>query len=445
MTLYQNRNVRIRTRYVALAFGIGLLACVIILTRQPSSPKLACPEKPSFEQTTEALRACLDANASTEDVERLLQAWGRMAPDWGGVSQANVLPGRGQEIIIRYHADLESVKWDPQGKLIVMQRDAKHWRAVFDASDIEVENWDNWRYDIIQATDATGDGLDDLLVELVHSNGMRTVRSYVILLTAHQNDGPFALRVALLEETTLTHPSLNFVGTGQRKTIRVVVPMYASQTAAITRTFSFDGDSFTLVGEVINPEASTTSATTPDGAQWYAFDTFEGEGGSPLYSPNLGLYRVQGDQVSHFDVPDTIRTLAAAPDGSLYVGAGCGVLRYRANELETLADVSCDHSSFSGAFFPFDIAFAENGDVWVGGIHGLARFDGATWTEYDVRARRILVAPDGSLWTEGWDGSANPPGRCFTHVTGDTWTAYAYVDDLPVSEGLRERIHELRH
>jgi hypothetical protein len=265
------------------------------------------------------------------------------------------------------------------------------------------------------------------------------------LLTAHPNDGPFALRVALLEETTLTHPSFSFVGTGRRKAIRAVVPMYVSQTAAITRTFAFDGHAFTLAGEVLNPGASTTSATTPDGAQWYAFDTFEGGGGSLLYSPNLGLYRVRGEQVSHFDVPDTIRALATAPDGSLYVGAGCGVLRYRAGELETLADISCDHSSFSGAFFPFDFAFAGNSDVWVGGIHGLACFDGAAWTEYDVRARRILIAPDGSLWAEGWDGSSNPPGRCFTHVTGDTWVTYAYADDLPVSEDLRERIYELRY
>jgi hypothetical protein len=98
----------------------------------------------------------------------------------------------------------------------------------FDASDIEVENWDNWRYDILQATDATGDGLDDLLVELVFSNGLRSVRSYVVLFTAHQNDGPFALRVVLLEETTFTRATCRFVGTGQCQAVQCVVPLYAS-------------------------------------------------------------------------------------------------------------------------------------------------------------------------------------------------------------------------
>jgi hypothetical protein len=445
MTRYRNQNTHVRARHLALVLGIGLLAGFIILTRQPSPPRLSCPEKPPFEQTTQALGACLDANASTEDVERLLRAWGRIAPGWGGVSQADVLPGQGQEIIVRYHADLENVTWDPQGRLFVMQRDAKRWRAVFDASDVKVTNWDNWRYDILQIADATGDGLDDLLVELVYSNGLHSARSYVILLIAHPNDGPLALRAALVQETTLTRPTCGFVSADQRQAIQCVVPLYASQTTAITRTFAFDGHAFTLAGEALKPGASTTSATTPDGAQWYAFDTFDGGGGSPLYSPKLGLYRVQGEQVLHFDVPNTIRALEVAPDGSLYVGAGCGVLRYRADELETLADVSCDDSSFAGHLFPFDIAFGGNGDVWVGGIHGLARFDGATWTQYDVRARRILVAPDGSLWAEGWDGSGNPPRCCFTHVTGDTWATYAYADDLPVSDDLRDKIYELRY
>ncbi len=193
-------------------------------------------------------------------------------------------------------------------------------------------------------------------------------------------------------------------------------------------------------------EPSTTIAScavTPDGSLWYAFDEFDDLGGSSPYSQNLGLYRSKDGQVSILDIPGTIRVLKVAPDGSLYVGGGCGVLRYRMDEWETLANVDCEHSSFDGRVFPFDIAFAENGDVWAGGVHRLARFDGTTWTEYDIKARRILVAPDGSLWAEGWDGRANS-NCCFTHPTGNTWVTFTYSAILPVSEDLLQRIHELR-
>lgn len=189
-------------------------------------------------------------------------------------------------------------------------------------------------------------------------------------------------------------------------------------------------------------KAITSSAVTPDGSLWYAFDEFDDVGGSAPYSQNLGLYRLKDGQVSHFDIPGTIRVLEAAPDGSLYVGAGCGVLRYGRDRWETLANVDCERSSFAGPMFPFAFAFAENGDVWVGGVHRLARFDGTTWTEYDVRARRILVAADGSVWAEGWDGRANS-ACCFTHIAGSTAVTYTYSATLPVSEDLLKRIREL--
>ena len=191
------------------------------------------------------------------------------------------------------------------------------------------------------------------------------------------------------------------------------------------------------------PNTTITSwAVTPDGSLWYAFDEFDGIGGSPPYSQNLGLYRSKNGQVSLFDIPGTIRVLEVAPDGSLYVGAGCGVLRYGMDKWETLANVDCEHSSFANPMVPFDIAFADNGDAWVGGVYSLARFDGKTWTEYDINARRILVAPDGSLWAEGWDGIANSD-CCFTHVTGNTWVTYTHSASLPVSQELLERIYEL--
>jgi hypothetical protein len=190
--------------------------------------------------------------------------------------------------------------------------------------------------------------------------------------------------------------------------------------------------------------AITSFAATPDGALWYAFDDFDDGGGAPPGSPYHGLYRSQDRQLSRFDVPGAIRVLAVAPDGSLYIGAGRGVMRYVDGVLQTLIDVTRGQDSFSRGFVPYDIAFTQDGDVWVGGVYSLARFDGETWTQYDVNVRRLLVAPDGSLWGEGWDGVAGS-GCCFVHFAGDTWVTYTHSAVLPVSQDLLGDIHELRN
>jgi len=183
--------------------------------------------------------------------------------------------------------------------------------------------------------------------------------------------------------------------------------------------------------------------TTPDGVLWYALDKFDDIGGSPPSSQHYGLYRSQDGQVSHLNIPCTIRVLAVAPDGSLYIGAGRGVLRYAGGRLETLADVEHGPETNLRGFFPFGIAFTPEGDVWVGGVHSLARYDGSTWTQYDVPVRRLFVAPDGSLWGEGWDGVVGS-GCCYVHVTGDRWVTYTHSAALPVSRELLSDIHRLR-
>lgn len=65
----------------------------------------------------------------------------------------------------------------------------------------------------------------------------------------------------------------------------------------------------------------TSSAVTPDGSLWYAFDTFDGLGGSPPGSQNHGLYRRLSGEILHYDIPATIRVLEVAPDDSLYIYA----------------------------------------------------------------------------------------------------------------------------
>ena len=130
----------------------------------------------------------------------------------------------------------------------------------------------------------------------------------------------------------------------------------------------------------------TSSAVTPGGSLWYALDQFDDVGGSPPYSQNYGLYRLQDGQVSHYDIPGTIRVLKVAPDGSLYVGAGWGVLRHHSGNWETLLNLECCQRDLLETLAPLDIAFTDGGDVWVGGAHNLGRFDGERWTEYDMGA-----------------------------------------------------------
>ena len=175
--------------------------------------------------------------------------------------------------------------------------------------------------------------------------------------------------------------------------------------------------------------AITSSAVTPEGSLWYAFDEFDAFGGSPPYSQNMGLYRLEDGQVTHFDIPATIRVLEVAPDGILYVGAGCGVLRYREGTWETLLDLDCGHRTAVTKLFPLDIAFTD-GDVWVGGAHSLARYDGKTWEEYEIPALRIAVARDGTVWASGWDGRANSD-CCLTHLSGDEWITYTWTANVP--------------
>lgn len=453
---FHHRNARIGLSYIVLTFAVGVLVCVIVLALRSSSQTqspVSCSKEPSFEQTTRWLTDCLGATASAEDIERMLVAWGRIAQgrntDWGGVSQAYLLPDGKPQLVIRYYPDSvisKNAYWDPQGKLVVMQRDAQHWRVVFDASTLKIERADGaiephtWKYGLLSTGDVTGDGLDDLLVELLYSNGTHLTVRYITVLTTHPDRDRSELHVAFLQKANSAGPMdhYRFVEAEGTPVLQSVVSLRSNDEIAITRTFSFEGDSFTLARQAIDPRLCRSQAAMPDGSLWCAFD--EPYDTEPFSSP-AGLYRAKDGQVSHVNIAALIHTLKVAPDGTLYVGAGRGVLRYRMDQWEIIA--SLDGHELDHALYPTDIAFAGNGDVWVAGIFGLARFDGKTWTQYDVQAMRLLVVPDGSLWTRGWDGHSDSD-CCFTHVTGNTWVTYTYSATLPVSEDLLKRIRELR-
>ena len=175
----------------------------------------------------------------------------------------------------------------------------------------------------------------------------------------------------------------------------------------------------------------TTSVMMPDNSLWYAFDEFDAIGGSPPYSQNQGLYRLKDGLITHFDIPATIRVLEVAPDGHLYVGAGCGVMRFRDESWETLLELDCSRRTSVTKLRPLAITFTEDRTVWVGGAFSLVSYDGESWTEYDIPAARVVVATDGTIWTRGWDGWANSD-CCLTHITGTQWITYTWTSDVPV-------------
>jgi sugar lactone lactonase YvrE len=144
-------------------------------------------------------------------------------------------------------------------------------------------------------------------------------------------------------------------------------------------------------------------------------------------------------RVTHYQVPGNIHVLAAAPDGSLLVGAGCGVWRFRDSLVESLLDISCDRSGLVEKLRPLDIVFGDDGLIWVGGALSLASYDGETWQEYYVPSVQIAIDPDGSIWTHGWDGRAGSQ-YCITHISASGMLTYSWSADIPASAWILDEL-----
>ena len=181
--------------------------------------------------------------------------------------------------------------------------------------------------------------------------------------------------------------------------------------------------------------AVITSVVMPDTSLWYAFDHFDDIGGVPPDAVNQGLYRLKDDEVSHYDIGATIRVLENGPDSSLYVGAGCGVMRYANDSWETLLETNCGQQEIVSCLVPLEIAFDDHGTVWVGGPYCLAAYNGESWIKFDIPASRVLAAANGSIWTRGWDGKQDS-SCCISHISGGQWTTYTLAADIPVDDEL---------
>jgi streptogramin lyase len=116
---------------------------------------------------------------------------------------------------------------------------------------------------------------------------------------------------------------------------------------------------------------------------------------------------------------------AVGPDGSLWAGAGCELHRFDGDTWATVA--RCEGHLPSGNVS--DIAFTSDGAVWVANGFALARFDGRAWTVYEWAIGSVEVAPDGTIWVTGWEGTRDSffVGR----FDGQDWVIYRQVDAFP--------------
>lgn len=210
-----------------------------------------CSAAPRFEETIDRLTSCLDADASVEAIEVTLRSWNRVDDEWGRVSQADVVPGGEQEIIISYYPERIALN-TPQGKFAVLKRDRGQWLVLYDEI-IEVDGNSHWRAEVAGITDVTGDGYDDILVRLIFASRHSGFRS-VALLTAHPNEEDSAVHVAFSREEAHFDTVYDFrtIDGDRPKAIQSVERF--DHYHIITRTFAFEGGSFELVEEVRFPQ-----------------------------------------------------------------------------------------------------------------------------------------------------------------------------------------------
>jgi ligand-binding sensor domain-containing protein len=196
-------------------------------------------------------------------------------------------------------------------------------------------------------------------------------------------------------------------------------------------------------GAPIGP--SVTQA--PDGALWSLKLS-----GIIRFDPGAATSPSDDPWIVYDDFPgSSLGNLTIAPDGSVWVSThmyparavpqGYGVAHFDGTSWQVY---TATHG-LAGDFVN-DIAIATDGAVWFGARGGATRFDGETWTTYDINTilpvddqpyneiQRIITTPGGLICCE-IIGAVS----CFD---GKSWTAYTEADGLyPEHDSLQGGIH----
>jgi hypothetical protein len=180
----------------------------------------------------------------------------------------------------------------------------------------------------------------------------------------------------------------------------------------------YQDDRWRLLRDGPTSNQVTAVAVSPDGAAWFAFGKYS------VYTPGWGLSRFDGQEWEYFLDDAEVNTLAVGPDGTLWAGVGCALQRFEGNAWETVA--ACDDLPTGNIL---DIGFAADGAVWVANGFSLARFDGQSWTVYERMIHSLEVAPDGTIWMNGWEGMQD--SFYVARFDGATWLKFMSADSFP--------------
>jgi ligand-binding sensor domain-containing protein len=126
---------------------------------------------------------------------------------------------------------------------------------------------------------------------------------------------------------------------------------------------------------------------------------------------------------------NTVKSLAVAPNGDVWVGTEYGLCRYDGNAWQTF-------QSGGSGLADNDVralAVDDTGAVWVGTLSGLTRYAQGNWTTYTTLdsplpenyIRSLEVAPQGGIWVGTVSGLAWFDGDTTWHVYNDTPLSHA--------------------
>jgi ligand-binding sensor domain-containing protein len=213
----------------------------------------------------------------------------------------------------------------------------------------------------------------------------------------------------------------NEVTAGQELTSVTAVSLGTDGVVAVATDLGlgiYEGGEWRLLRDGPTRDTATSVAVTPDGAAWFGF------GDHSVSTPGGGLSRFDGhDWQYHLDSAE-VNALAVSPDGSLWVGAGCNVQRFDGVNWEAVA--LCGEYLLTGNVL--DIDFTPNGSAWVATGFGLLNIGGERMA-YERLINSVAVAPDGSIWANGWEGTQG--SSYVARFDWQNWTTYRGADSYP--------------
>lgn len=379
-----------------------------------------CSSSHAIDNVAEQLAHCLQ---NQEDVTNLLNQWGYPNESM----MANLLPtSPDKELVISYRTS-STHHYNPRGKVAVLEYSNFNWHVVYESPPPQEKNVDdshislagNWWFDLEQVGDVQGDGGEDVLFRLRWSNTTSISLAHAKLLTA-PND---MIEVVTVEDSFHDHAPRYTLENGH---IRAITSFGNGNGDAFTRILQWEDGRFVVSADIPNPTAATISVTMEDGTRYFTFDNECGWTCVHKY----GLFRIrEGEEPYAFGKSEYVRALKLLRDGNVYVGNNKILVVKRDQLVPTdFAPLPSDASVQI-----HDMAMTSNGEIWAVG-YKLIHYGHETSTYHDFLAysHTVTIAPDDSVWIDGWDGVADS-NCCIYHIKNETVTSYQ-KDEISIPE-----------